>query len=140
MKVGLLHAYPNGSLQFENYMGSPDDQEENNDSRFNPRSANEKDFTDQNLESIARAMSTGVSSVNMKSCYQSIKTPFTRGSCRSQLSRKTGMSGYNTITNNWYANNNHNLSKSHHSIKQKHNRVDVYSNFSKQTKKTYMSI
>lgn len=58
---------------------------------------------DQNLEKLARAMSMGASSVNVKSCYQSVKTPCTLKSSKSQASKLSGLTnGYNTITNNWY--------------------------------------
>lgn len=48
-------------------------------------------------------MANGATSVNMKSTYQSVKTPATLKSSKSQASKLSGLSqGYNTITNNWY--------------------------------------
>ena len=63
----------------------------------------ERVVNEQNLEKLARAMSMGASSVNVKSCYQSVKTPATLKSSKSQASKLSGLTkGYNTITNNWY--------------------------------------
>ena len=75
LKIGFLHAYPNGELQFENTI--------KNDSNVNPTERNvarflkdkERAVNEQNLEKLARAMASGASSVNMKSCYSSVKTP-----------------------------------------------------------------
>ena len=62
-KVGYLHSYPNGDLQFENYGDYKDriadaDDEVNSiyQKRFVSRRL-EKDINDANLEAIARAMS-----------------------------------------------------------------------------------
>jgi len=74
LKIGVLHAYPNGELQFENY----DLQEQATaGERFKSRHNTEDTLNDANLESLARAMSTGASSANMKSCFMSIRTPAT---------------------------------------------------------------
>ena len=76
-KVGYLHAYPNGELQFENYgdlksnnqiEDADDEVQKINQKRFVSRRL-EKDINDANLEAIARAMSQGSHSVNMKSCF-----------------------------------------------------------------------
>ena len=51
-------------------------------------------------------MSTGLQSVNVKSCFQSINTPLTKRGSQSMLSKKTGhtsQSGkFKTISENWY--------------------------------------
>jgi hypothetical protein len=86
-------------------------------------------MNEANLESLARAMSQNTRSVTMKSCFESVRTPATRKSNHSQLSRisaKSAMGGYNTITKDWY--------------KDGGQQRDIYSNFSKMTNQTYKSI
>ena len=51
------------------------------------RKANKNDMTEANLESLARAMSQNTRSVTMKSCFESVRTPATRKSNKSQMSR-----------------------------------------------------
>ena len=66
-------------------------------------------MTEANLESLARAMSQNTRSVTMKSCFESVRTPASKKSNKSQISRisaKSAMGGYNTITKDWYKNAN----------------------------------
>ena len=69
-------------------------------------------------------MSQNTRSVTMKSCFDSVKTPATRKSNLSQLSRismpKSQLGAYNTITHDWYKDG-------------AAQRGDTYSNFSKKT-------
>ena len=81
-------------------------------------------------------MSMGASSVNVKSCYQSVKTPATLKSSKSQASKLSGLTkGYNTITNNWYGRkkfNNGSRAASELTLSNNNNKMpDIYSNFSK---------
>ena len=59
-------------------------------------------IAEKNMEVLARAMSQGTS--DMKSCFLSIKTPFTQKSGKSQITKKTGGTGVarHTICDNWY--------------------------------------
>jgi hypothetical protein len=69
LKIGILHAYPNGELQFENYDQAQDTASQN-EVRFKARlDKTEQEITETNLDSLARAMSMGASSVNVKSCF-----------------------------------------------------------------------
>ena len=98
-------------------------------------------------------MSTGLQSVNVKSCFQSINTPFTKRQSTSMLSKKTDHSSksgnFKTISDNWYGTSKDSgkvhrfQTKSQKSLgnnQVKNHRYDLYSNFSKQTLKTYKSI
>lgn len=115
-----------------------------NEQRFNQRCLrNEQDLNDANLEGLARAMSMGASSANVKSCYMSIRTPQTmKSGSKSQVSRMTGMS--NTITQNWYANRSlkgpTSMTQSTNKIPRLKQNFDIYSNFSKKTTSTYQSL
>ena len=81
LKIGYLHAYPNGDLQFEHSILDTSTQT----GRLLARQLKNTDrhVNEQNLEKLARAMSMGASSVNVKSCYQSVKTPATLKSSKS---------------------------------------------------------
>lgn len=75
LRIGFLHAYPNGELQFENKAGgSSEDYDLDaevmniNNKRYMARRS-DKQLNESNLESLARAMSSGAHSVNMKSCF-----------------------------------------------------------------------
>ena len=127
LRIGYLHAYPNGELQFENFSKEADIDSEVkkiNDKRFNSRKQDQ--LTEANLESVARAMSQNSRTVTMKSCFESVKTPVTRKSNKSQLSRvtDTGIGGFNTITKDWYRSG---------TVSNNGARRDIYSNFSKKT-------
>jgi len=74
LKIGYLHAYPNGELQFENRTAGPvsaDDEVKGvtaNGARMKPRNHlggtdEARKITEQNLEHLARAMSSGAPSV-----------------------------------------------------------------------------
>ena len=80
-----MHAYPNGELQFENFTTDSIDDEvmKINNNRYQARKASKLEMTEQNLESLARAMSQNTRSVTMKSCFESVKTPMTRKSNKS---------------------------------------------------------
>ena len=68
--IGYLHAYPNGELQFENYDEDPS-KSERYSKRLVKRVVQESDqqIAEANLEQLARAMSSGLSSVNVRSCF-----------------------------------------------------------------------
>lgn len=100
-----------------------------NNNRHQARKSTKAEMTEQNLESLARAMSQNTRSVTMKSCFESVKTPASRKSKKSQLSKisaKSALGGYNTITKDWY--------------KEGPKERDIYSNFSKKTNQTYKTL
>ena len=71
----MLHAYPNGELQFENYETSSVSLEVvdgKQNKRYLKRTTTDADnqaMTEKNLESLARAMSMGATSVKVKSSF-----------------------------------------------------------------------
>jgi len=78
----------------------------------------------------------GAGTVNVKSCYQSVTTPATLKSSKSQASKLSGLTkGYNTITNNWYGRkkfDTNSRTASEGTFSKNNNKMpDIYSNFSK---------
>lgn len=73
LKIGVLHAYPNGELQFENHhSGKNGFSDKHLQRRYEKRlasNADEQAITEKNLEQLARAMSVGASTAKIKSCY-----------------------------------------------------------------------
>lgn len=105
LRIGTLHAYPNGELQFENcddnagqLHGGTDDLDQEvqaiNQRRKVPRNLrprkDENDITEKNLEHLARAMSQGAENVQIRSVLNSVATPNTYKSSKSQMSKLTG--------------------------------------------------
>lgn len=95
-KIGVLRAYPNGELQFENTGHSELDKEVDQEVQgINHRrniarrlkGQQDEDISEKNLEQLARAMSQGADSVQLRSCFRSIATPATYKSSNSQLSK-----------------------------------------------------
>ena len=81
LKVGILHAYPSGELQFEERAADVTLDEMKKNSKYIARG--DTDMTEVNLERMARAMTADSNSVYLKSAFQSIKTPATQKSLES---------------------------------------------------------
>lgn len=74
MRIGYLHAYPNGELQFENGKTGEDDDENDYGTaakqRYQPRCVgSDQQMSEKNLEKLGRALSSNAPSVNMMSCF-----------------------------------------------------------------------
>lgn len=144
LKIGYLHAYPNGELQFESVNPAQSTDNPGTDQRYLKRSSNndeEQSITEKNLERIARAMSVGL---NSASCFQSVKTPSTSKTFKSkkmsEASSKFSRQS-NSLCKNWYESNKMPAILSHKTKSmQRLPKNDIYSQFSKQTYKTYESI
>ena len=108
-KIGYLHSYPNGDLQFENY----DYNGKLDNGKFEKRIL-EKSAMDSSFEKLNSAFSTGAKSVTMASCYMSVRTPNTQAKSKYQ----SGV--LNKTVDNWYNNK-----------KTGSNKSEIYSAFSK---------
>ncbi len=77
LKIGFLHSYPNGELFFENRF------EEISEGVLDARQKRRDDASrapiENQLDKISSMISVGSRSRDLRSCYMSVRTPFTHG-------------------------------------------------------------
>lgn len=122
LKIGVLHAYPNGELQFESQNSEKHDfSDKHLQRRYEKRLASNTDeqvVTEKNLEQLARAMSVGASTAKIKSCFLSIKTPATLKSGNSSALSKF-KNEQNSIVKPWYKDMGRSASQTGHYSKKR---------------------